>query len=81
MFTYDDQGNIISMKPDWASFFNSLQQTVFAVSRSGPTSSRPMSNMDGRFVGEPYFDTTVGKPVFLKIASTNVWVDATGAPA
>ena len=77
------QGEIVSMtlKSQWAAFFHSLQQTVFNVSRSGPTASRPTSDLEGRFVGMPYFDTSIGKPVFLKIASTDVWVDAAGAPA
>lgn len=81
MFNYDDQGKITSIKQDWAGFFSSLQQTVVAVSRSGPTSSRPMSSMDGRFTGQPYFDTTLGLPVFLKSASSNAWVKADGTPA
>lgn len=42
---------------------------------AGPTSSRP-SGADVR-VGFQYFDTTLGKPIFLK-DSTPTWVDATG---
>lgn len=79
IFNYDEKGKITSIKPEWAAFWSSLQQITFAVSRSGPTSSRPNYNFDGRFVGMPYFDTSLGLPVFLKIASTSVWVDAAGA--
>ena len=77
------QGEIISMtlNTQWAAFFHSLQQTAFNVSRSGPTTSRPTSDLEGRFVGMPFFDSTLGYTVFLKIASTDVWVDATGTPA
>jgi len=77
------QGEIIAMNlnTQWAAFFHSLQQTVFNVSRSGPTASRPTSDLEGRFVGMPFFDTTLGLPIFLKIASTNVWVKADGTPA
>ena len=46
--------------------------------RTGPTASRPTT---GLVVGGTwYFDTTLGKPVFLKqITPSIVWVDATGA--
>lgn len=45
------------------------------VPQSGPTSSRP-SGADVR-VGFQYFDSTLGKPIFLK-DGTPTWVDATG---
>ena len=63
---------------DKAQFFNAVYQIVYAVSQNGPTASRPTSSSQ-RFIGMPYMDLTLGKPVFLKTASTNVWVDATGA--
>ena len=66
---------------DWAAYFHSLNDTLFALSRSGPTGSRPDTGTPGRYIGEPYFDNTIGKPVFLKTASSSAWVDATGAPA
>lgn len=43
------------------------------VQPSGTTAARPT---DGT-VGLTYFDTTLGKPVFLKVAPST-WVDATG---
>lgn len=81
-FQYDQEGKIIgaSLKQQAASFLSSVQQVTFNVSRSGPTASRPTSSLAGRFVGMPFFDTTLGKPVFLKTASTNVWVDGAGTP-
>lgn len=75
---FDENG---LLQPAWQTYHNSVQQTVFAVSRSGTTSSRPTSSLDGRFTGMPYFDTTLGLTVFLKIASTNVWVKGDGTPA
>ena len=41
----------------------------------GNTSSRP-TNLTSADVGYPYFDTTLGKPIYWAGAS---WVDATGA--
>lgn len=42
---------------------------------SGSTSNRPAP----RYVGQPFFDTTLGKQIHLKQISPAVWVDATGA--
>ena len=40
---------------------------------SGTTASRPSNET----VGYIYFDTTLGKPIWLK-TTPNIWVDATG---
>jgi hypothetical protein len=42
----------------------------------GTTAARPV----GATVGQRYFDTTLGKPVWLKTAPST-WADATGATA
>lgn len=78
MFETDAEGKILAMRQEWAAFFSSLQQIDFAVSRSGPSASRPTSSM-ARYIGMNYYDTTLGLPVFLHIASTNVWHNAAGA--
>ena len=59
-------------------FFNAMMNIVIASSQNGVTASRPTSS-SFRYVGMPYFDTTLGLPVFLKTASSSTWVDATGA--
>lgn len=63
---------------DYMNFYHAVADTLFAETRNGPTSSRPASSMPGRFIGMPFFDLTLGKPVFLKVASSSVWVDAAG---
>ncbi len=63
---------------DWASFFHSLQQTSFNISRSGPTASRPTSALDGRYIGMPFYDTTLGIPIFLHSVGPDVWHSAAG---
>ena len=65
---------------DKAAFFNAVYQIVYAVSQNGPTASRPTSSSQ-RFIGMPYFDTTLGLPVFLKTASSSAWVKADGTAA
>lgn len=74
----DDAGNLL---PEWTSFLHSLQQTGFNFTRSGATASRPTSTLEGRWVGMPYFDTTLGYPIWLESVNPDVWVDATGTPA
>lgn len=71
----DEAGNI---KIEWANFFNVVQAIAQGDSRNGPTASRPTSTMI-RWVGMRFFDTTLGKPVFLKYTSSNVWVDGSGS--
>lgn len=61
-------------------FFNALQSIAFYSSRSGPTASRPTAS-SYRWIGMPFYDTTLGLPVFLHIASTSVWHKADGTPA
>lgn len=41
---------------------------------SGPTTSRPIPS----FVGQQYFDTTLGFPVWAKQISPAIWVAASG---
>jgi len=44
---------------------------------SGPTTSRPTPPS---FVGQSYFDTTLGFTVWAKQILPSVWVDAAGVP-
>lgn len=60
----------------WIAWLNELYGVVRPLGGNGPTTQRPTS---GLYVGLQYFDTTLGKPVFLKTVSPAAWVDATGA--
>lgn len=42
---------------------------------SGATADRPTVNLQ---VGQQYFDTTLGKPIWCKVSSPASWVDANG---
>lgn len=78
----DDLGRTqIYMASDWASFFAMLQAASYSATRSGTTAERPTNAFKGRYTGMPYFDTTLGLPVFLKHASSSVWVKADGTVA
>lgn len=66
------------MTAAWAGWFSTAQNILTACSTAGITTSRPTKN---QYQGMPYFDTTLGKPVWLKTPGTSpVWVDATGTP-
>lgn len=65
---------------DWIAFFSVLQMVAFASTRSGTTAQRPTSATHGRWIGMPYFDNSLGKPIWLKSINTDVWVDGTGTP-
>jgi len=65
---------------EYANFFNIVQIVTFYSTRAGTTAERPTNSTGIRWVGMPYFDQSLGKPIWLKIASTSIWVDATGTP-
>jgi hypothetical protein len=79
----DETGNVTSVRinPAWAAAFQLVFQNAYVATRNGPTAERPTSSTIGRFVGMPFFDTTLGLPVFLKTASSSAWVKADGTPA
>lgn len=77
-FTVQTDDERQSLTQEAAAFLSALQSISFYSTRNGPTASRPTGSSD-RWIGMPYFDTSLGKPVFLKIASTNIWVDGSGA--
>lgn len=59
----------------WVQYMHQLEAVAQAVTGSGTTTQRPTNTS---WVGKPYFDTTLGKPIWMKTAT--VWVDATGTP-
>lgn len=63
--------------PSWQQWFAKLWIVAGSVDNSGTTAQRPTQDL---FVGRPYFDTTLGKPIWLKTvtAGSGVWVDAAG---
>lgn len=67
-----------AIAPEWHSFLRGVAQTASNMSRSGTTASRPTSAQPGRYLGQQYFDTDLGKPVFLKSVGPDVWVDGVG---
>lgn len=59
----------------WLHWFNLVHLTIQALRQSGETAQRPSK---GLWIGRQYFDTTLGKPVYVKSVGPVVWVDAAG---
>lgn len=68
----DSAGNLT---PAWAQFFQRTHANAITAQQSGPTGERPDSLL---WIGRAYFDTTLGKPVWLKSINPSVWVDGVG---
>lgn len=54
----------------WATWLNKLWMVAGSLDNSGTTAERPTK---GLFVGRPYFDTTLGYPIWLKSVRPTVW--------
>ena len=61
----------------WAIWITNLWTLADSLGSHGTTAQRPLV---GLFVGRCFFDTTLGKPVWLESVRPSVWVDATGTP-
>ena len=62
--------------PAWMQWITKLSTFACAVSDYGTTDNRPIKNL---FIGRPYFDQTLGYPVYVKTVNPVVWVDGSGA--
>jgi len=77
---HDADGKWVCVDPKWFQLFNILAEVAQEDTTSGTTANRPTAAATNvLWVGFRYFDTTLGKPIWLKSTSPNVWVDATGA--
>jgi hypothetical protein len=62
----------------WRSWFSQLFFFGKALGAADTTAMRPDKDL---YVGQMYFDTDLGIPVFIQsLGPPVVWVDATGAP-
>ena len=64
-----------SLSDSWAEWFNKLWIVGGSQDNSGVTADRPTKNL---FVGRPYFDTTLGYPIWLKSVRPTVWCNSSG---
>lgn len=69
----DNNGD--SVRQGWATFFSAVFNLLVALTLSGSTTDRPIRFL---WVGRPYFDTTVGRPIWYVGPG---WVYSDGTPA
>lgn len=73
----DKDGDLIDI---WQAFFSSVHDWLGPIGQSGATANRPTdSSQNQLYIGQQYFDTTLGKPIWVKSKNPTVWCDATGA--
>lgn len=60
----------------WGQWFTLVQATVLSIRQSGATADRPTKVL---WIGRPYYDTTLGKPVWVNSVNPTVWHDGSGA--
>lgn len=62
--------------PAFANWLTQVYRICFDVQNSGTTAQRPVANL---YVGKPYFDTTLGQPIWVRSSPPTVWINAAGA--
>lgn len=60
----------------WRAFFVAIYNILSNITLSGTTAQRPTVFT---WIGMPFFDTTLGRPVWLKVKGS--WVFSDGTPA
>jgi len=79
-YTLSPNGKLdkLEIKSEWGQYFHNLELIAFNGTRSGSTSARPTSTMPGRWIGMPYYDMTLGYPVYLHSVTPDVWHNGAG---
>jgi len=60
---------------NWIHYFAVISPIIASLADSGTTTVRPIK---GLWIGRQFFDTTIGKPIYVKTLVPIVWVDAAG---
>jgi hypothetical protein len=61
---------------EWMSVFQQISNAINPLYQYGTTIQRPTT---GVYLGQMFFDTTLGYPVFIKSLNPIVWVNGAGA--
>jgi len=73
------ENNLASWSGPWGNWMSAAWLIINAVSLSGTTDKRPVDNV---YVGQMYFDTTLGLPIWAKTLGSPIsWVKADGTAA
>ncbi len=60
----------------WQTWFSEAARVLLANVESGTTANRPTKFL---WIGRRYYDTTLGKPVYVASVGPVVWKDASGS--
>lgn len=72
--TFDKEAGTLGPPSEgWRNFIMAVYNICASLTQSGTTAQRPTKLL---WQGRPYFDTTLGLPIWYKTAG---WVNATGA--
>ena len=65
---------------EWLAWFDQATIAINSIQKSGTTADRPKNNL---YIGQMYFDTTLGRPIWLQSYAAGVatWAFSSGAPA
>lgn len=78
-FDFPSNANVLdedgTASRSWQQWFNRINTLNQAAAQAGPTSARPVKNL---WVGRRFFDSTLGKPIYVKTVNPAVWVDGIG---
>jgi hypothetical protein len=63
----------------WQAYFSSVHYWLRPVGNTGTTGNRPVdTSQNPLYIGQMYFDTSLGVPVWVKSRGPTVWVNASG---
>lgn len=67
------------LTPVWQAFLSAVGYFLRPVGMSGQTANRPVnSSAAPLYIGQPYFDTSLGYMVWVKSTNPTVWVNGAG---
>lgn len=79
----DERGRPINIQlhPHFTAWLSSLQNAVSPLGANGPTTARPVNTAaHPLYIGQDFFDTTLGLKVTVASLQPTVWVNGAGVP-
>lgn len=67
---------LAAVSQGWRNFFVAVFNILTALTLNGTTANRPIKFL---WIGRPYFDVTLGIPIWVRSLSPTVWVNGAGA--
>lgn len=68
------------LTPIWQAFLSQVYYWLKPTGTTGDTANRPVdSSQNPLFIGQMYFDSTLGYAIWVKSRNPTVWVNGSGA--